>query len=120
MLLFALLLVSVIFYISGSLVGGDWTVSPSLVLRILVVALIAVVAIPLFSSAADSLHMGELGVLLAFVILIVVVRFILVEELTVTDEWMSAIVISLVGAILIFAVDAVSDALLDVRILRLF
>lgn len=120
MLLLALLLVSIIFYISGSLVGGDWTISPSLILRILVVSLIAVVAIPVFGSAADSLHLGELGVLLAFVILIVVVRFILVEELTVTDEWLAAIVISLVGAVLIFAVDMVSDAVVHERILRLF
>jgi len=119
-LLVALILVTVIFYISGAIVGGDWSVSGSYVLRMVIVALIAVVVIPLFRSAADQLSLGDLGLLLAFVILIVAVRFVMVDELTVDDEWLAAIVIALVGVVLIYIVDAAADALLDTRLLSLF
>lgn len=119
-LLVALILVTVIFYISGAIVGGDWSISGSYVLRMVIVALIAVVVIPLFRSAADQLSLGDLGLLLAFVILIVAVRFVMVDELTVNDEWLASIVIALVGVVLIYIVDAAADALLDTRLLSLF
>jgi predicted ABC-type exoprotein transport system permease subunit len=119
-LLVALILVTVIFYISGAIVGGDWSISGSYVLRMVIVALIAVIVIPLFRSAADQLSLGDLGLLLAFVILIVSVRFVMVDELTVNDEWLAAIVIALVGVVLIYIVDAAADALLDTRLLSLF
>jgi len=119
-LLVALILVTVIFYVSGAIVGGDWSVSGSYILRMVIVALIAVVVIPLFRSAADALSLGDLGLLLAFVILIVSVRFVMVDELTVNDEWLASIVIALVGVVLIYIVDAAADALLDTRLLSLF
>jgi predicted ABC-type exoprotein transport system permease subunit len=119
-LLVALILVTIIFYISGAIVGGDWSISGSYVLRMVIVALIAVIVIPLFRSAADQLSLGDLGLLLAFVILIVSVRFVMVDELTVNDEWLAAIVIALVGVVLIYIVDAAADALLDTRLLSLF
>jgi len=119
-LLVALILVTVIFYISGAIVGGDWSISGSYVLRMVIVALIAVVVIPLFRSAADQLSLRDLGLLLAFVILIVSVRFVMMDELTVNDEWLAAIVIALVGVVLIYIVDAAADALLDTRLLSLF
>lgn len=119
-LLAALILVTLIFYISGAIVGGDWSISGSYVLRMVIVALIAVIVIPLFKSAADQLGLGDLGLLLAFVILIVSVRFVMVDELTVNDEWLAAIVIALVGVVLIYIVDTAADALLHTRLLSLF
>jgi hypothetical protein len=44
----------------------------------------------------------------------------MVDELTVNDEWLAAIVIALVGVVLIYIVDAAADALLDTRLLSLF
>jgi len=116
----ALALVTVIFYISGAIVGNDWTASGSYILRVLVVAVVAVVAIPVLRSAANQFDMSDLGLLLAFVILIITVRYIMIEELMVSDEWLAAIVVSLVGVALIYVVDAVARAISDVRILSLF
>jgi len=84
------------------------------------VSLIAVVLIPIFRDAAENLNIGELGLLFAFVLLIVVVRFILVDELTVSDDWLAAIVISLLGVVLIYAVDEVAHSLFNIRIISLF
>ncbi len=111
---------SVIFYISGAIVGQDWSLPAPYLVRVIAVAIVAVVAIPLLRSGAEQLQLGELGVLLAFVILIIVVRFLMVEELAVSDEWLASIAISLVGVVLIYVVDALSQAVFDVRILALF
>ena len=113
-------LVSLIFYIAGGVVGRDWSVSGSYVLRILVVAVAAVFVIPVFRGAAGEYNLNDLGLLVAFVLLVIAVRFIMVDELTVSDDWLAAIVISLLGVILIYIVEAVADELFGVKLLSLF
>jgi predicted ABC-type exoprotein transport system permease subunit len=118
MLIVVIILVAVIFYISGALVSQDWSLGGSLVLRIIIVTLVAVFVIPLFANIGSA-DLGHLGVLLAFIILVVVVRFVLVEELAVSDEWLASIIISFIAAVLIFTVDAVSREFFDLRLLEL-
>lgn len=120
LLIAAIVLVAVIFYVSGALVSQDWSTSGSLILRILVVSLIAVFIIPAFRDAAASIDVGDLGLLVAFVLLVIVVRFILVEELAVAEEWLASIVISLIAVVLIYIVDEASRALFDLRLLEIF
>jgi len=114
LLLLAILLAFVIFYVSGAIVGQDWSVSGSQILRILIVALVAVFVIPIFRNVAGDLGAGDLGLLFAFVVLVVVVRYVLVEEMTVSDEWLAAIVVSLIAVVMIYIVDEVSKSLFDV------
>ena len=120
LLIAASVLVAVIFYVSGALVSQDWSASGSLILRILVVSLVAVFIIPAFRDAAASIDVGDLGLLVGFVLLVVVVRFILVEELAVAEEWLASIVISLIAVVLIYIVDEASRALFDLRLLEIF
>jgi peptidoglycan/LPS O-acetylase OafA/YrhL len=120
LLLVTIVLVALILFASGALVSRDWSFSGTYALRLVFVSLIAVVLIPIFRNAAANLNLDELGLLFAFVLLIVVVRFILVDELTVSDEWLAAIVISLLGVVLIYAVDEVAHDLFDIRVLSLF
>jgi hypothetical protein len=117
LLLLAILLASVIFYVSGALVGQDWSVSGSQVLRILIVAIVAVFVIPIFRNVAGEFGAGDLGLLFAFVVLVVVVRYVLVEEMTVSDEWLAAIVVSVIAVVMIYIVDEVSKSLFDVGVI---
>jgi len=120
LLIIAIALVSIIFYISGAIVSGDWVVQAPYVLRIVIVSMFAVVAIPVFRNAMGEFDLGDLGLLFAFVLLILAVRFILVIELTVSDEWLASIVISLIGVVLIYIVDEVAMHLADIQMLSLF
>lgn len=120
LLLLTIVLVALIFYASGALVSRDWGCSGAYALRLGVVSLIAVIVIPIFRNAAGDLHLGELGLLLAFVFLIVLVRFVLIDELTVSDDWLAAIVISLLGVIMIYVVDEVARNVFDIGVLTLF
>jgi hypothetical protein len=120
LLIIAIALVSIIFYISGSIVSGDWVVQSSYVLRIVIVSIFAVVAIPVFRNAMGEFDLGDLGLLFAFVLLILAVRYIMVTELTVSDEWLASIVISLIGVVLFYIVDEVAKHLVHIQMLSLF
>ena len=120
LLLIAILLAAVIFYISGAIVGQDWSASGSYILRILLVSVIAVVVIPVFGDAADQFDIGELGLLFAFVLLIIVIRFVLVDELTVNDDWLASIVIALIGVVLIYIVAELASRISGIALLSIF
>jgi hypothetical protein len=114
LLILVIVLTALIFYVSGSLVGQDWSPSGSQILRILVVSLVAVFIIPVFRDVAGQLSASDLGLLFAFVLLVIVVRFVLVEEMAVSDDWLAAIVISLIAVVLIYVVDQASQSLFNV------
>jgi hypothetical protein len=78
------------------------------------------VAIPVFRNAMGEFDLGDLGLLFAFVLLILAVRFIMVIELTVSDEWLASIIISLIGVVLIYIVDEIAMRLADIQMLVLF
>jgi len=120
LILAAIILVSIILYASGALVSRDWSVSNSYILRVLVTAIIAVLIIPIFRDAAGEFRMDELGLLIAFVLLIIAIRFLIVDELTVADDWLASIVIALVTVVLIYVVDKVADEIFDIRLLAMF
>ncbi len=115
-----IVLTAVIFYVSCAIVGQDWSVSGSLALRIIIVSLVAVFLIPAFRDVAGQLGAGDLGLLFAFVLLVIVVRYVLVEELSVSDDWLAAIVISLIAAVLIYVVDHVANSLFHVGLFNGF
>jgi len=120
LLLVAILLVAIILYVSGALVSRDWSVTNTYLLRVLVTAVIAVIIIPVFQEAAGEFRLGDLGLLMAFVILIVTIRFLIVDELTVADDWLASIVIALIAVVLIYVVDKFADELFDIRLLGVF
>lgn len=120
LLLVAVVLVTLIFYASSALVSSDWSIDGPFVLRLLLVSLIAVLVIPFVSGVAHDLGIDELGLLFGFVILIFVVRYVLVEELPVADDWLASIVITLLGVVLIYAVQELADRFFDTRMLTVF
>ena len=120
LIIVAIVLAALIFYISGAIVSQDWSASGSYILRILVVSLVAVFLIPAFRDAAGSLEIGDLGLLFGFVLLIIVVRYVLADELSVADEWLASIVVSLIAVVLIYVVDEVARAVFDLRLLEIF
>jgi hypothetical protein len=120
LLIIAIALVCIVFYISGAVVSGDWVVQAPYVLRIIIVSIFAVVAIPVLRDAMGEFDLGDLGLLFAFVLLILAVRFIMVTELTVGDEWLASIAISLIGVVLFYIIDEVAMHLAHIQMLSLF
>ena len=119
LIIVAIALVALILYVSGAVVSRDWQMTGAYALRILVVAILAVIVIPVFREAAGEFDLGDLGALFAFVILIVAVRFLVVDELTVSDDWLASIVISFLAVVLFYVVEVVARTF-DVGMISLF
>ncbi len=108
-----ILIVIIVFYISAAFVAQDWSMNPPYFLRLLVVSLIFAFVVPLVSELGSDQGLANLMLLLSFVFLIAVVRFVMVEELAVPDDWLASMIISLIGVSLIFVVEALSDHLFN-------
>ena len=120
LLLVSVVLVALIFYVSCALVSSDWSADGAFALRLLLVSVVAVLVIPFVRDVFHELGVVELGLLFAFVILIFLVRYVLVEELPVSDDWLASIVISLIGVVLIFVVQELADRFFDTAMLSGF
>ena len=120
LLLVSVVLVALIFYVSCALVSSDWSADGPFALRLLLISVVAVLVIPFVRDVFHELGVVELGLLFAFVILIFLVRYVLVEELPVSDDWLASIVISLIGVVLIFVVQELADRFFDTAMLSGF
>ena len=108
-----ILVVILIFYVSAAIVAQDWSATPSYALRICVVALVFVFVVPMVSELGRDQEFASLMILVSFMFLVVLVRFIMVEELAVADDWLASMVISFMGVAMIFVIEAVFDRLFD-------
>ena len=112
LLAITLLIVIAVFYLSAGIVSQGWAASPPYVLRIFIVALIFVFVVPVVTDIGGRNEgLSNFMLLLSFVFLVIVVRFVIVEELAVPDDWLSSMVISLIGVGLIFVIEEVADRL---------
>lgn len=120
LLLVTILIVFVVFYVSAAVVSRDWSVSPEYLFRILVVSLVAAFVVPFVSELGNEYGISDLMLLLSFVVLVVVVRYVMIENLAVSDDWLASMIVSLIGVALIFVVDEVSGQLFDIRLPTIF
>jgi len=116
LLLVVVVIVLLVFYASAALVSQDWSASPEHLLRLLVVSLVFVFVVSAIGNMSREHVFSDLLLLLSFVVLVVVVRFVLVEELAVSDDWLASMIVSLIGVTLIFMIDILMDALLDLSL----
>ena len=116
LLLATVLIVFVVFYASAAFVARDWSVSPEYLFRILIVSLVAAFVVPFVSELGGEYGISDLMLLLSFVVLVVVVRYVMIENLAVSDDWLASMIVSLIGVSLIFVVNELSGQLFDVRL----
>jgi len=120
LLILAIILVALVFYASAALVGRDWSADGSHILKLLLVSVIAVIVLPILRDITSEADFGDLGLLFAFIILIVVIRYVLVEDLPVSDDWAASIVVAFLGVILLYVLDEVARRYFDVGMLSIF
>jgi len=118
-----LIFTMVVVYLSAGLVSHDWVMGSRGWVRIFVIALVVVVAVPLLSGGLrDVLPAGTRDLVLVFVFILVVllVKVLLIGELIVTDEWLASLFIGLLVTVFIFVANWIVRVLLDVKLLEGF
>lgn len=108
-----ILIVIFVFYVSAAIVAQDWSATSTYALRIFVVSLVFVFVVPIVSDFGRDQELSNLMLLLSFVFLVALVRFVMVEELAVPDDWLASMVISFMGVAMIFLIEVLSDRIFD-------
>lgn len=111
MIIIMLIVLTLILYFAAGLVSGDWEHSASTWLRFLLVAGISVVIIPALQAAASAVSAGDLALLIAFIVILFLVKWLIVPELTVGDEWMTTIFTAFLAIFTLYTIERIAFAL---------
>ncbi len=92
-----LLVLTAVLYLVVWVVTRESVLRAAYVVRLLVMAAVALLVIPAFQALlADYGVAGMgLGILIPFLLLVVLMRYVIVPEVTLRNEWVEAVVISL-------------------------
>lgn len=117
-LLFEIVIVMIILYIATRIVCKEEVVSATYALRLFITSILAVIIVPLFEGMLQSqFGLGIIGVIIAFFLLVLIIRYIIVEEASLGEEVVESILIALITIIAIYIINWLAAELLDVKIL---
>jgi hypothetical protein len=115
-IIITLIVLIFILYLAAGIVSGDWEHSGGTWLRFILVAAIAAILIPALQTAADLVDAGDLALMIAFIVIMFLVYLLIVPELTVSDEWMTAIFASFLTVFVLYVLERVVDTLFDTHL----
>lgn len=85
------LLVMLFLYIATRLVTREEVLTANYALRLFITALLAVVIVPLLAGLLTD---AVIGILVAFLALMIVVRFLIISEASLGDEWLESFIVT--------------------------
>lgn len=112
--LLEIVIVMIILYVATRIVCKEDIVSAAYALRLFVTALLAVVLVPMLQNI---LGLGIIGLLIAFFLLVLIIRYVIVSEASLGEEVIESILIALITLISIFIINYIAKALFDVTVL---
>jgi len=116
--LFEIVVVMIILYIATRIVCKEDIVTATYALRLFVTALLAVVLVPLLEGMLQSeFGLGIVGVIIAFFLLVIIIRYVIVSETSLGDEFIESILIALITVIAIYIINWVAVQLLEAKLL---
>jgi hypothetical protein len=112
--LFEVVIVMIILYVATRIVCKEDIVSASYALRLFVTALLAVLLVPMLQNV---LGLGVIGLLIAFFLLVLIIRYVIVSDASLGEEVVESILIALITLISIFIINYIAKELFDVTVL---
>ncbi|MCK4366415.1 MAG: hypothetical protein KAU99_03295 [Thermoplasmata archaeon] len=85
------LLVMLFLYIATRLVTREEVLTANYALRLFITAFLAVVIVPLLAGLLTD---AVIGILIAFLALMIVVRFLIISEASLGDEWLESFIVT--------------------------
>jgi len=85
------LVVMLFLYIATRLVTREEVLTASYALRLFITAVMAVVIVPLLAGLLTD---AVIGILVAFLALMIVVRFLIISEASLGDEWLESFIVT--------------------------
>ena len=116
LIIIMLIVITLVLYGAAGLVSGDWDHPAGTWLRFILVAGISAILIPALQAGAGWLGMGDLGLMIAFIVIMFLVKWLIVPELTVGDEWMTTIFTAFLAVFVLYIIEKVVSALFDFQL----
>ena len=116
LIIIMLIVLTFVIYLAAGISTSDWDVPAGIWLRFFLVAACATILIPLFQAGARIVGAEDLGLLIAFIIIMLLTRFIVMTELTVVDEWMATVITATLVVIILYVIEKLADLLFDVKL----
>jgi hypothetical protein len=116
LIIIMLVVLTLVLYLAAGLASGDWSHSGGTWLRFILVAGISVILIPAFQSVANEVSAGDLALLIAFIIIMLLVRWLIVTELSVGDEWMTTIFTAFLAVFSLYIIEKIASWLFHYQI----
>lgn len=85
------LIVMLFLYIATRLVTREEVLTANYALRLFITAVLAVVIVPLLAGLLTD---AVIGILIAFLALMIVVRFLVISEASLGDEWLESFIVT--------------------------
>jgi uncharacterized membrane protein YoaK (UPF0700 family) len=87
----SILIVMLFLYIATRLVTREEVLTANYALRLFLTAILAVVIVPLFAGLVTD---AVIGILVAFLVLMLVVRFLIISEASLGEEWLESFIVT--------------------------
>jgi hypothetical protein len=107
----SVLLVMLFLYIATRLVTREEVLTANYVLRLFITAVMAVLIVPLLAGLLTD---AVLGILIAFLALMVVVRFLVISEASLGDEWLESFIVTFLIILFVYLFNLVLVKVLDI------
>jgi hypothetical protein len=98
---------AVFLYVATRLVSKEEMIDAPYALRLFVAALVIVV----LARALGDLGLGVLGVIVVFLAMVVVIRYLIIEAVGLGDEWVESLLVALVTIIFLYVLQLVLGVL---------
>jgi hypothetical protein len=111
--LFEIVVVMIILYVATRIVCKEDIVSAAYALRLFITALLAVLLVPMLQSV---LGLGIVGVILAFFLLVLIIRYVIVSDASLGEEVTESVLIAIITVIAIYIINYIAKEIFDVNI----
>ncbi len=105
------LLVMLFLYIATRLVTREEVLTANYALRLFITAFLAVVIVPLLAGLLTD---AVIGILIAFLALMIVVRFLIISEASLGDEWLESFIVTFLIILFVYIFNLVLVQVLDI------
>jgi len=110
--LVTVLIVMLFLYIATRLVTREEVLTASYALRLFITAVLAVVIVPLLAGLLTD---AVIGILVAFLALMIVVRFLIISEASLGDEWLESFIVTFLIILFVYLFNLVLVKVLEIK-----
>ena len=116
LMLVTVIIVMLLLYLATRLITATQDVDANYFFRLLIVAIIAVVVVPILGTIGSAIGVPEISPVIAFIAMLYTVNYLIVNEVGGVDEWQESIWITFFTLLFLYLLSAALDYLADIRL----